>query len=229
MRSIAILLALSICGPALADEPAAMRATLVEGMVTMTPARGGGSGPLQEDDPLGQGDTIVTQPGARLEITLSSGTVLRIGESTRMTLGESLPQKKFSAKLWLGNVWAKVHKLIASETFQLETENGVAGVRGTEFRIEVEQGKEDLVRVYEGEVKVEAHDGKWAHSVKPGQELRFHKDRPPAGVAAFSATADKAHRFMQWVHERKNRFEYKNPERENREHKREPEKKKREK
>jgi hypothetical protein len=219
MRFIAALLALLICAPTRADEPAAMRATLVEGMVTMTPALGGGSGPLLEDDALSQGDTIVTQPGARLEITFSSGTVLRIGESSRMTLGESVPQKKFSAKLWLGNVWAKVHKLIASETFELETENGVAGVRGTEFRVEVEQGQEDLVRVYEGEVKVAAHDGKWEHAVKPGEELRFHKDHPPAGPAKFSATADKAHRFMQWVRERKNRLESRDPERENREHK----------
>jgi ferric-dicitrate binding protein FerR (iron transport regulator) len=223
MRSVAILLAMLLCGTARADE-SNMKATLVEGVVTVTPAGGGGPGPLLEDDGLKQGDTVVTQPGARLEITFASGTVLRIGESSKMTLGESAPQKKFSARLWLGNIWAKVHKLVSNETFQIETENGVAGVRGTEFRIEIEQGKEDLVRVYEGEVKVEAHDGKWAHSVKPGEELRFHKDHPPAGVAKFSAAADDAHRFMQWVRERKNRLEFKNPERENREHKKKREK-----
>jgi hypothetical protein len=202
-----------------------MRAALVEGIVTVTPASGGGAGPLQEGDPLGKGDTIVTQPGARLEIAFSSGTLLRIGESTRLTLGESVPQKKFSAKLWLGNVWAKVHKLIASETFHIETENAVAGVRGTEFRVEAEPGKEDLVRVYEGEVKVEAHDGKWAHSVKPGQELRIQKERHPAGPTAFSAAADSQQRFMQWVRSRKDGFEYRNPEREHRDRLRDPERK----
>ena len=155
MRSIAFaLLPFLLCGAARADD-SPMRATLVEGMVTMAPASSGGQGPLQEGDPLHEGDTIVTQPGARLEITLSSGTVLRVGESTRMTLGESVPQKAFSAKIFLGNVWAKVHKLLAAETFHLETENGVAGVRGTEFRIEVEPGKDDLLRVYEGAVQVD--------------------------------------------------------------------------
>ncbi len=219
MRSIAIALALLVCGSARADE-VTMKASLVEGAVTITPAGGGTAAPLHEGDPLKQGDTVVTESGGRLEIAFASGTILRIGESSKVTLGESVPQKRFSARLLLGNIWAKVHKLVADETFQVETENAVAGVRGTEFRVEVEQGKDDLVRVYEGEVKVEAHDGKWAHSVKPGEELRFHKDHPPGGPAAFSASADKGHRFMQWVRERKDRPEFKNPEREERKKKR---------
>jgi ferric-dicitrate binding protein FerR (iron transport regulator) len=223
MKTIAVLLALLICAPARADE-ATMRASLVEGTVTVTPGSGGASAPIQQGAPLGKGDQIVTDPGARLEITLSSGTVLRIGESTRMTLGDSVPQKKFSAKLWLGNVWAKVHKLISGETFEVETENAVAGVRGTEFRVEVAPGQEDLLRVYEGEVKVAAHDGKWTHSVKPGQELRFHKERAPAGPASFNPAADKGHKFMQWVRERKEP-QIRNPEHENREPVKEPERK----
>jgi len=219
MRPLAILLALLVCGPARAAE-VTMKAALVEGVVTVTKAGAGAPVPLQGGDALAPGDTVATGSGGHLEIALATGTLLRIGESSRMTLGESVPQRKFSARLLLGNFWAKVHKLVADETFHVETENGVAGVRGTEFRVEVAPGKEDLVRVYEGEVKVEAHDGKWAHSVKPGQELRFHRDHPPAGPAAFSAVEDKAHRFMQWVRERKDRFENRNPERENRERKR---------
>lgn len=205
MRTIAFaLLPFLLCGAARADDET-MRATLVEGIVTMAPAGGGGQGPLEEGDRLGQGDTIVTQPGARLEITLSSGTVLRVGESTRMTLGESVPQKAFSAKIFLGNIWAKVHKLLAAETFHLETENGVAGVRGTEFRLEVQPGQEDLVRVYEGAVQVDGRDGKWSHRVEAAHELRFHKDREPKAPAKFDAATEKNHKFMGWVRERKQR------------------------
>lgn len=203
MRSIAFaLLPFLLCGAARADDTP-MRATLVEGMVTMAPAGSDGQGPLQEGDPLHEGDTIVTQPGARLEITLSSGTVLRVGESTRMTLGESVPQKAFSARIFLGNVWAKVHKLLAAETFHLETENGVAGVRGTEFRLEVEPGKDDLLRVYEGAVQVDGKESKWSHRVEAGHELRFHKEREPKGPAKFEASTEKKHKFMEWVRERK--------------------------
>ena len=204
MRSIAFaLLPFLLCGVARADEGATMTAALVEGIVTMAPAGGSGQGPLQEGDPLHEGDTIVTQPGARLEIAFSSGTVLRVGESTRMTLGESVPQKAFSARIFLGNVWAKVHKLLASETFHLETDNGVAGVRGTEFRIEVEPGKEDLLRVYQGAVQVDGKGGKWSHRVEASHELRFHKDREPKAPAKFDAASEKGHKFMEWVRARK--------------------------
>jgi len=203
MKSFACaMLLFLLCGAARADD-SPMRATVVEGMVTVAPANGSGPGPLMEGDSLHEGDTVVTQPGARLEISLSSGTVLRVGESTRMTLGESVPQKAFSAKIFLGNVWAKVHKLLAAETFHLETENGVAGVRGTEFRIEVEPGKDDLLRVYEGAVQVDGKAGKWSHRVEASHELRFHKDREPKAPAKFEAATEKGHKFMEWVHARK--------------------------
>src|SRR5260370_40079711 len=118
---------------------------MYEGIFKMILSLGGVTGPLQEDDLLHQGDTVINQTGARLEITSASGIVIRVGESTRLTLGEVVPKKAFSAKIFFGNVWAKVHKLLASETFHLETENGVAGVRGTEFRLEVAPGKDDLL------------------------------------------------------------------------------------
>ena len=203
MKSIAfaILLPFLLCGAARADD-STMRATLVEGMVTMAPAGGSGQGPLQEGDPLREGDTVVTQPGARLEITFTSGTILRLGESTRMTLGESVPQKAFSAKIFLGNVWARVHKLLAAESFHLETENGVAGVRGTEFRIEVEPGKDDLLRVYEGAVQVDGKGGKWSQRVEASHELRFQKDRDPKAPVKFDPASEKGHKFMEWVRAR---------------------------
>jgi hypothetical protein len=178
----------------LAADDAPMRATLVDGMVTMN------GGPLAEGDPLREGDTVQTLPGSHAEITMPSGTVLRLGENTRLTLGATAPGKAFSAKLFLGNLWAKVHKLIAGETFHVETENAVAGVRGTEFRVEVAPGQEDLLRVYEGAVEVKARDGSWTHRIAPGNEVRFAKDH--ATPRAFDAASEKEHKFMKWVRER---------------------------
>jgi hypothetical protein len=194
MRAIAIAFLCSTA--AWAQEPPAMSATYVEGMVT---ARGA---PVLEGDALREGDVVVTQPGARIEITLSTGSVIRMGESSRMTLGNVQPGKSFSAKLFLGNLWTKVHKLLSAETFHIETENGVAGVRGTEFRVEAAEGKEDVVRVYEGVVEVRGHDGKWLHRIEPGSELRFHRDRAPAGPRAFDRASDSGDKFMHWVRSR---------------------------
>jgi len=161
------------------------------------------------------GDTIETGEGGRVEITMSTGTLLRLGESSRVTLTEDVPQKAFSARLLLGNIWAKVHKLVSAETFHIETENGVAGVRGTEFRVEVAPQQEDLVRVYEGVVQV---DGKeWSQRVEAAHELRFRRDRAPEGPRSFDPASEKGHRFMDWVRERRDQDrDRRHPERENR-------------
>ena len=216
MRSIAVAtLALCLSGAARA-EGGSMRASLVEGNVTVTPVGGAAANAVKEGDAVYAGDTVATAAGARLELALESGSVLRIGESSRLTLGESTPQKAFSARLLLGNVWAKVHKLLSAETFHIETENAVAGVRGTEFRVEVSPGQDDLVRVYEGVVQVDGRDGKWSQRVEAEHELRFHKGEGPRAAAKFDPASEKGHKLMDWVRERK---EQRKPERENRERK----------
>ena len=192
----ALLTAPANAAPTAPGEDASMQATHVEGMVTVN------GGPLLEGDPLHPGDNVQTTPGARLEVTLGTGSVLRLGESSRMTLGATPPNRAFSVRLFLGNLWTKVHKLTASQTFQLETENAVAGVRGTEFRVEVAPCKEDLLRVYEGAVEVKAHDGKWSHRVEPGHELRFARERATPRAFEAASEGEKEHKLMKWVREK---------------------------
>jgi len=96
-----------------------------------------------------------------------------------------------------------VHKLLAGETFAVETENGVAGVRGTEFRIEVARDQPDLVRVYEGVVQVDARERGWSHSLQAGTELRFRREAEPP--RPFDAESEKGHRFMERVRSRRTR------------------------
>jgi hypothetical protein len=194
-----LALSLLLCTPALADE-AAMHAAFVEGDVSVT--RAAARTAVKPGDALAPGDEIATGSDARLEIAFASGTILRVGENSKLTLGESVPQQKVSARLALGNVWARVHKLLSGETFHLETDNAVAGVRGTEFRIEVEQGKEDLLRVYEGAVQVDGKAGGWSHRVEPNMELRFGKEAK--GPAKFDPASEAGHKFARWARERRN-------------------------
>ena len=184
---------------ALISAPAgeAMTATLVEGTVTA------GSAPIQAGAILKVGDTVETKADSRVEIALPSGSLLRVGESSRVMLSAIDPGRQFSARLLLGNLWARVNKLLAGETFGVETENGVAGVRGTEFRVEVVQDQPDLVRVYEGVVHVESRGGGWSHSLEAGTELRFRRDAEPP--RPFDVEGEKGHRFMEWVRSRRTR------------------------
>src|SRR5439155_152146 len=149
---------------------------------------------------LQPGDTVETQPGGRAEIALPGGSLLRIGENTRLTLSPIPARSEFSARLFFGNLWARVHKLVSGETFRVETENAVAGVRGTEFRVEAGQEQPDLVRVYEGRVQVEARDGRWSHALEAGTGLRFRREAE--GPHVFDG--EGGHPFREWVRPRKN-------------------------
>jgi ferric-dicitrate binding protein FerR (iron transport regulator) len=137
---------------------------------------------------------------------VANGTVIRLGESSRLLLGTAPASgHAFSARLFLGSLWTKVHKLLASETFHVETENGVAGVRGTEFLVLAGVAGEagaapDVVRVYEGAVQVEGKSG-WSHRIEPGKELAFQRERAPTGPRPFDPASDKSSKLMSWVRE----------------------------
>lgn len=198
-----ITLLVALAGPARADEGSgAIKVAYLEGSATAA-AAGSAPSPLAVGSPLHEGDTVLTGEAARLEIALASGTLLRLGGGTRLEL-HTAPTAggKFSARLAIGNLWAKVHKLLAGDEFKIETENAVAGVRGTEFRVEVAKGKEDLVRVYEGAVEVADQGGAWKHRLEPGKELSFRKGALPAGPKAFDPASEVNHPLMRWVRER---------------------------
>lgn len=106
------------------------------------------------------GDVIQTQKRTRLEIKLADQSVLRLGPAAKVDLssaafGRSVEDRQVSAKLQVGNVWAKVAKTVGGESrFEVKTENAVAGVRGTTFRVDAAQDRSVVVKVYNGTVAV---------------------------------------------------------------------------
>ena len=75
---------------ALISAPAGeeMTATLVEGTVTV------GGAPIQAGAILTVGDTVETKADSRVEIALPSGSLLRVGESSQVTLSEEPPRSE---------------------------------------------------------------------------------------------------------------------------------------
>ncbi|HYZ89235.1 MAG TPA: FecR domain-containing protein, partial [Myxococcales bacterium] len=152
----AFAITLLICGAAVAQTTSGaqrtMTATVVDGAVILQRADGTVQ-TLRSGTLLREGDVLQTGADSRVEMALSDGSTLRLGENAKFEVRVSPPSGKvFSARLWLGAVWAQVHKLLQDEAFQVETENAVAGVRGTEFTVESRSGGEDAVRVYSGTV-----------------------------------------------------------------------------
>jgi hypothetical protein len=121
---------------------------------------GGKTTPLAVGAPVFAGDVIETQKRTRLELKLADQSVLRLGPAARIdlsaaTFGRSVEERQVSAKLRVGNVWAKVAKTVGGESrFEVKTENAVAGVRGTTFRVDAAQDRSVVVKVYNGTVAV---------------------------------------------------------------------------
>lgn len=111
---------------------------------------------------LYQGDRLKTKAASRCEAKLKDGSMLRLASNSELelqalTFNRKQPRKKkkVKAKLVIGRVWASVTSLFGDESsFEVETDNAVAGVRGTKFSANRTEGGDTLVKVYEGKVLV---------------------------------------------------------------------------
>lgn len=93
------------------------------------------------DDLIGmelmEGDQVQTGKGVFLEMRLfSSGAVIKLAENTTFAL-ESLADGKTSLRLVYGRIRAKVERLAGTDSFVVKSTQAVAGVRGTDFGLDV--------------------------------------------------------------------------------------------
>ena len=172
--------AVLVAAAAAAQAPApAGKVTFVAGDATRT--LGKKPEKLAMGTPVYQGDVLETQKRTRLEVTLADGSVVRLGPASRAEVqaaafGKTVEQRNVSAKLLVGKVWANVAKAVGGDQrFEVKTENAVAGVRGTTFRVDAASDKSVVVKVYSGTVAVASgpiprpeHQG--AEPGKPGRK-----------------------------------------------------------
>jgi len=203
------------------------RVSFLDGKANATSS--GKKAALQKGAVVRVGDVVETDPGAKLELEMTDGSVLRIGPASRLELKAAhfgaAGEKTFSAKLLFGRVWSKVSGLVGRESkFEVETDNAVAGVRGTTFRIDARADKSLLVRVYAGSVamapggvlalKKGPEKGKRVQVAGPSQvslkewekivgkmmQLAINADGSPATAEAtpFTAEDDKGDEWAAW-------------------------------
>ena len=224
MRLTAALLLLAL--PVAAQTKTAQVSAL-EGKAQRT--RSGARSALRLGVAVAQGDVLETQPGARLEVRFSDNSVLRLGPAARLQLveahfGAGAARRKLTARLFFGKLWAKVTSVIQGEQkFQIETENAVAGVRGTTFRVDANEDKSVLVRVYDGAVAVgksappdshksakreevagpqEVSRDQWEKLVGRQMQIFISPDGAAGDPEPFSPDVDKDDPFARWNQQR---------------------------
>ena len=161
MRTTLVLAVLALTlavAPRAAPSGPAATVSFLDGEATRTAA--GRTEALRSGTALHEGDLVETRRRTRLELSLADGSVLRLGPLSRARLetavfGASPEDRRVSARLLVGDVWAKVAKAVGGEArFEVQTENAVAGVRGTTFRVDAAHDRSEVVRVYSGAVAV---------------------------------------------------------------------------
>lgn len=131
--------------------------TSLKGRVSIIPA-GESAKPASARMPVREGDTLVTQSDSEAVITLSTGSVLKVGAETRMKINKNAVNpgsgSAFSVGLTSGTLSAKVSKLKStSDSFNVYTPTSVAGVRGTDFSVAASVDGSSSLNVSEGEVE----------------------------------------------------------------------------
>ena len=116
--------------------------------------------PLKEQDLLHKEDVVNTGNGAIVEIRLPDGSFVRFSENTNFKVSDLHYDREtgirgFKFKLFLGKSWANVIELMGRKKgFEIASENAVAGVKGTVYRMNVNKDKSVFIRVYKGSIRV---------------------------------------------------------------------------
>lgn len=114
---------------------------------------------IKKNAKLGEGTTVRTEAGARLEIRLADGSVFRLGPKAELSLdslraGSSRSPRRIEASVAAGQVWSSVQKAMGGGgTFTVKSAHAVAGVRGTRF-MTASSKDETSVKVFSGKVLV---------------------------------------------------------------------------
>ena len=115
---------------------------------------------LKKGDKLRKEHEVKVAEKSRIELRFPDGTVMRLAAKTNLKMSELAFNKQTDSKnvkvdLSKGKLWANVKKLATSDSsVEVKTSNAVAGVRGTVYRVNVEDDHSAMVKVYDGSVYV---------------------------------------------------------------------------
>ena len=154
---------------------------------------------LKTNDSLKTGCEVNTGEKGRMELLLPDNSIVRFAENTRfkiLQVDTVDAEKRRDVKIFvtIGKIWSNVRKVLSGKgDFEVSCQTAVAGVRGTIYRMNVEDDKSALVKVYDGEVAVA--------SAAKGTEQKAPVAGPPKPVAGPTQVAGpKPVSMEEWVY-----------------------------
>ncbi|MBI3395729.1 MAG: FecR domain-containing protein [Spirochaetia bacterium] len=130
------------------SKPTIMVITSAAGDATLS--RAGKHSPAAVGTVLAAGDVIQTKDGT-VDVQLRGGSTLRVRQFTNMSVDRVL-ESDVRVGLNEGGVTAKVKKASTAQNFSVVSPTAIAGVRGTTFSMDVQEGEPPKVRVLDGKV-----------------------------------------------------------------------------
>jgi hypothetical protein len=145
--------------PGAAEDSAAV-VTRLDGNASVSAKGSKVRTPLKKNDKIRKGQDVKVGERSRIELRYPDGTVMRFAERSvikmdEITYDSKTQNKKMRVDLGGGKLWANVKKLATADSrVEVKTVNAVAGVRGTVYRVNVEDDNSAMVKVYDGSVNV---------------------------------------------------------------------------
>ena len=140
--------------------------------------------PAKLDQVLNQGDEVRTRTG-RLELTFDDGSKINLKENTSLSLVKMQDKEQKGdtlVKLWIGKIRAKFTIQKEDSTFQVQTKNIIAAVKGTDFIMDADTNG-GILQVVEGIVALMDSLTKKELFVKAGEKASY--------AGAFQGKADE--------------------------------------
>ncbi len=136
-------------------------------------------------------DTIITRGGSRMKILFIDGSVLTIGNRTKISIEKFLYEKKekkreASFNLTLGKVRTILTKASKDSLYEIKTPTAVAGARGTNFIVWVVSRGVTTVLVLEGEIDVGDIGGIGSQILGKNFALKIFKGKAPGSAYRLS-------------------------------------------
>jgi len=175
---------------------------------------------------VAEGQFIKTGDKGLVELTMPDNSTIRLSINTIFKLNRvHFPKEgpvKFSAKLFLGRMWAKVNKAILKRrgSFDTNIPTAIIGVRGTVYNVDAATDKSADISVFEGIVGVgpplfvkegpkeeiawpmEVSEKKWEEIIlKQLQRLHIGTDGKPGKPESFDPEKEKDE-WVLWNQER---------------------------